>query len=104
MVILDFSGMTKPAQDFRTLQYHNVDLLSFNVFGEEKFSWLPSKNKVADENLHFQRHTNISNQITMFSFFICQYVFRRQPAEFFFSQNIPQMKAGQNNKYDTTKT
>ena len=29
-----------------------------NFFGEEKFSWLPSKNKVADENLHFQRHTN----------------------------------------------
>ena len=30
------------------------ELLSF--FGEEKFSWLPSKYKVADENLHFQRH------------------------------------------------
>ena len=30
------------------------DLLSFdNFFGEEKFSRLPSKNKVADENLHF---------------------------------------------------
>jgi len=28
------------------------------IFGEEKFSWLPSKNKVADENLHLQRHTN----------------------------------------------
>ena len=29
-----------------------------NFFGEEKINWLPSKNKVADENLHFQRHTN----------------------------------------------
>ena len=30
-----------------------------NFFGEEKFRWLPSKNKVADENLHFQRHNKI---------------------------------------------
>ena len=30
-----------------------------NFVGEEKFSWLPSKNKVADINLHFQRHTNV---------------------------------------------
>ena len=29
-----------------------------NIFGEEKFSRLPSKNKVADEKLHFQRNTN----------------------------------------------
>jgi hypothetical protein len=30
-----------------------------NFFGEEGFSLLASKNKVADENLHFQRHTNV---------------------------------------------
>ena len=29
-----------------------------DFFKEDKFSWLPSKNKVADENLHFERHTN----------------------------------------------
>ena len=28
-------------------------------FGVEKLSWLPSKNKVADEGLHFQRYTNL---------------------------------------------
>ena len=37
----------KPAQDLNTCY---VDQLSFDdFFGEEKFSWLPSKNKVADE-------------------------------------------------------
>ena len=30
----------------------------WRIFGEEKFSWLTSKNKVAVGNLHFQRHTN----------------------------------------------
>ena len=36
------------------------ELLSFDdFFGEEKFSWLPSKNKVANENLHIQRQTNL---------------------------------------------
>jgi hypothetical protein len=34
--------------------------------------------------------------------FISHFVFRRQPAEFFFSKKICQMKAGQNNKYDIT--
>ena len=34
---------------------------------------------------------------------ISLFVFRRQPAEFFFSKKICQMKAGQNNKYDITK-
>ena len=29
-----------------------------NFFGEEKFSQLPSKHKVAYENLHIQRHKN----------------------------------------------
>ena len=41
-----------------------------------------------------------SCQIEMFSHFI----FRRQPAEFFFSKQIRQMKAGQNHKYDITNT
>ena len=35
---------------------------------------------------------------------ISHFVFRRQPADFFFSERICQMKAGQNNKYDGTKT
>jgi hypothetical protein len=29
-----------------------------NFFGEEKLSRLPSTNKVANENVHFQIHTN----------------------------------------------
>ena len=32
-------------------------------------------------------------------FFISHFVFRRQPAEFFFSKQICQVKADQNNKY-----
>ena len=32
------------------------------------------------------------------------FVFRRQPADFFFSERICQMKAGQNNKNDGTNT
>ena len=51
------------------------DLLSF--FWEEKFRWLPSKYKVVDENLHFQRH-RFSPQIILFSFFINPFVFTRQ--------------------------
>lgn len=31
-------------------------------------------------------------------------VFRRRPAEVFFSKENHQMKAGHNNKYDSTKT
>ena len=35
-------------------------IMSFDIFfGEEKFSWLSSKNKVADEDFHFQRHENV---------------------------------------------
>ena len=62
------------------------DLHSFDeFFGEEKFSWLPSKNKVTD----FQRHTNfliklkcLDLELLLISFF----VFRRQPAESLFSK------------------
>ena len=36
----------------------------------------------------------------MFSFFMGQFVFIKQPTEFFFSIKIRQMKASQNNKYD----
>ena len=35
---------------------------------------------------------------------ISHFVFRRQPAEFFFSKKIRKMRAGQNNKCDITKT
>ena len=51
-------------------------------FGEEKFTCMPSKDKVADESLYFQRHTHtFSRQIAMFSFFIGHFVFRRLPTE-----------------------
>ena len=36
--------------------------------------------------------------------FTNHFVFRRQPTDFFFSKKMCQMKAGQNNKYDITKT
>ena len=45
----------------------------------------------------------ISRQITMFNFFISHFVCERQPAEFFFSKTITEMKAGQNEKHDITK-
>ena len=45
----------------------------------------------------FSEAHKFSRQIAMFT----QFIFRRQPAEFFFTKNIRQMKAGQNNKYDT---
>jgi hypothetical protein len=38
----------------------------------------------------------------MFRFFISPFVFKRQPAEFFFSKKNRQMIADQNNKYDIT--
>jgi hypothetical protein len=34
---------------------------------------------------------------------ISHFVFRRQPAEFFFSKKNRKMRAGQNNRYDITK-
>jgi hypothetical protein len=70
-----------------------------NFLGEEKLSRLPSKNQVAVENLHFQRHTNFLIKLqcsVLKNLFISYFVFRRQPAEFFLSQKIYQIKAGQN--------
>ena len=65
--------------------YFSFDLLSFDefFFGEEKISWLPSENKVADKNLDFQS-TNFTvksctMQIAMFSFLIRHFVIRRHP-------------------------
>ena len=75
------------------------ELLSFDdFFGEEKFSWLPSKNKVANENLHIQRHTNLLVKLQCSVPSLATF-FRRQCAEFLFSKTNRQMKAGQNNKY-----
>ena len=38
-----------------------LELLSFgDFFREEQFFWLPFKNKVSDENLYFQGHSNFS--------------------------------------------
>ena len=36
--------------------------------------------------------------------FISHFISRRQNAEFFFSKKFHQVKAGQNNKFDITKT
>ena len=56
------------------------------IFGEEKFSLLPSKYKVAAENLHFHRHTNFLIKLQFLVLFISYFVFRRQPADFFLFQ------------------
>jgi hypothetical protein len=61
-----------------------------------KTKWL-MKNCISEAN-------KFTRQIIMISFFISHFVFRRQPAEFFFSKKIRQMKAGLNNRYDITKT
>ena len=59
-------------------------------FLEKKNSadWLLKKG--ADENLHFQRHTHffVNLQCLVLELLFLKYfVFRRQPAEFFFSKN-----------------
>ena len=60
---------------------------------------------MADENLHFQRHTNflIKLQCSVFSS-ATLFLFRRQCAEFFFFKKIRQMKADQNIKYYIIET
>ena len=52
---------------------------------------LPSKNKVADENLHFHSNTNflINLQCLVLELlFISYFVFGRQPAEVFLQNKI----------------
>ena len=47
----------------------------------------PLKNKVADENLRFQRHTNFLAKLQCLLLellFISYFLFRMQPVEFFF--------------------
>ena len=62
------------------MQYHicYFDLLSFtNFFVEEKFSWLASKNKVADEKTE---HCNLTKNLFMplkMQIFISHFDFRR---------------------------
>ena len=70
----------KPIQYLRSLQYHCFSSLNcFHLkiyFGEESGWW-----KYA-----FSEAYKFSPQITMISFFISHFVFRRQAAEFFFSK------------------
>ena len=68
----------------------------WQILEKMNFSWLPSKNKVADENLQFQRHTNFLVKL--------QCSFFHQPAEYFFSKKTCVMKAGWNKTYYVTKT
>ena len=56
-------------------------------------------NKLTDENFLFQRQFLVKLKCSVFSLVT---FFRRQPAEFFYSKIICQMKAGQYNKYDIT--
>ena len=52
------------------------ELLSFDdFFREEKFFWLPFKNKVSDENLHFQGHSNFLVKLQVN---LCQKLFSLQ--------------------------
>ena len=68
-----------------------------NSFGEENFIWLPSKNKVC---IFSDTQIVLSNY--NIQFFYQPLVFRRQPAEFFFSSKVIEMKAGQNIMYTKT--
>ena len=74
------------------------DLQLFDDFfeEEEKFSWLPFKNKVADDTLHFQSSTNFPVKLLCLDLallFISYFAFILQTADFFFQQKC-QMKAG----------
>jgi hypothetical protein len=52
------------------------NLLSFDISFEKRNS---SKKKVADEKFAFSEANKLSRQITMFSFFISYFDFRREP-------------------------
>ena len=69
--------LNKPAQVFviSYLLFWPAFFWMKKIFEGEKFSWLPSKNKVADKNLHFQRHTNFLYNVQLF---ISHFCFRRQ--------------------------
>ena len=70
-----------------------------NFCGAEEFSWLPPKNKVADEK------TDHYDMTRKFVCLISHFVLRRQPVEFFFSKNILSNKSmSKKNKYDIKKT
>ena len=93
--------MTWTLSNLKSLWYHICYL--DEIFGEEKQS--------ACWKFAFWEAHKFSHQITMFSFktldqllFISHFVFRRRPGKFFFSKNIRQMEAGQNNKYNITNT
>ena len=57
-----------------------------NFFGEENFSWFPSKNKVANENLHFQRHKKILVKLLPIKFFYQSLCFLKAASWFFLLQ------------------
>jgi hypothetical protein len=74
-----------------------------NFFGEEKFSSLPCKKNVADENLHIERLTKFLVKLQC-SIFLSPFLFLKGGLmNFFFSKTISLMKAGQNEKHDITK-
>ena len=90
-----FFGIRKPAQDL--MSFYTISYLLFwpasiwRIFLEKKHSaGCLLKTKWQMKICEFSR------QITMLIYFISQFVFRRQPAESFFSNKIRQMKAGQN--------
>ena len=59
---------------------------------------------MADENLHFQKHTKLLVKLQFSVFSSATLFIKEEPAKFFFPKKIHQMKAGKNNKYDITKT
>ena len=66
----------------------------------EKFSWLLSKNKVADEK---SEHCNLTRKfVCLCKFSSTADCFKKAARWIFLLQKIRQMKAGQNNKYDIT--
>ena len=80
-------------------------MLSINdFFGEEKFSWLPSKNKVADE-----KKMNIAiwwkKNVYLWKYKFPSTTLCLEGSQLIiFTQKYSSKKAAQNNKYDITNT
>ena len=74
-----------------------TDLHSFdNFFREDKFTWLSSKSKVADKNLHFRgTQHKLSCQFQFQKFFSSTILFLKSNQLIFFLQITRQMIAGQ---------
>ena len=74
-----------------------------SICKEAKFSCSTSKNKVADENLHIQRHTIFLVKLQCSVLFISHFVLGSAALAFSYSIFLSNESTGQNNKFDITK-